>query len=532
MKNLKLKFLTDLLIVGIFFLIIFQLADFYKVFDVLPRGTHQWRQCDGYSMAINYYQEGTPLLEPKVHFQGSLDGKAVGEFPILYFMDAQLWKLIGKQSIFAARLFHFSFLFLAIFLLFRGISNYLQSRFVASLSILLLLISPVILFYSNTTTPTVPAFSLILISWYLLYQYYQKKQSVWIILAILCFTLAGLMRISMLMGLFAFSGAWFVLWLKKEKREKLVFRFYHIFLITIIPLSVAFLWVNFSKVYNLKADSGLFLTKTLPFWEAENVGEIWNSFLVNVFPESYSQWVMILVSLVLAIILIFSKTLNQFLVLFLVILILEMVVYFSLFFANFHVHDYYLVEFFLLIPVIVLLFTEWFRKRNFSKYYRSIIASIIIITLVHGMLYSATRTRMKYDNKIFGLTTVFLTEKEIGLWQWIHMIYKVEIEDFESVTPTLRKLGINRSNKVVVLSDQSPNISLSLMDQKGITETRDFEGMIDEKIDYWEKKGVKYAVVNYSSKAVDYLIQNGILKKIASYKHLNIYRFHFRITGE
>lgn len=532
MSNYKVRILTDFLLVSVFFLIIFLLADFFKVFELLPRSIHQWRQCDGYSMAINYFQEGSPLLEPKVHFLGNSDGKAVGEFPILYFIDAQLWKLAGNPSIVIARLFHFSFFFLAIFLVFRGLADYLKNRFIASIGVILLMISPVILFYSNTTTPSVPAFSLVLISWYILYQYFKKKHLIWIFMAIICFSLAGLLRVSMLLGLLAFSGAWFVMWLKKENREKLIFNFKTVLFITVIPVLTSIVWVNFSKAYNLKALSGLFLTKTLPFWESENPSEVWESFLMKVFPESYSQWVLILIVIGIIIVLLSSKTLNRFLVFFLIFLTLEIAAYFSLFYANFNVHDYYIIEFFLLTPVLVALFAEWFQKRHFSKLWKTIVSIVVILVLIQGMLYSASRIRMKYNEKVFGLTKVFLTDKEIELWQWIDFIYEIEMLDFETVTPTLRKLGINRSDKFVVLSDNSPNISLSFMDQKGLTEPRDFEQNLDEKIKHWAEREMQYAIVNYSSNAVVKMVENGLLEKIKTYRHLNIYRFHFDAIRE
>ena len=57
---------------------------------------HQWRQCDAYSLALNYFEEGRGLLEPAMHFiHGASSGEAVGEFTGTYWLNAQLWKVVG-----------------------------------------------------------------------------------------------------------------------------------------------------------------------------------------------------------------------------------------------------------------------------------------------------------------------------------------------------------------------------------------------------------------------------------------------------
>ena len=68
-----------------------------------PNLLHQWRQCDGLSMSLNYFEEGMEYFSPKIHFQHSEDGRAVGEFPVLYFANALVWKVTGHSHL-AARL--------------------------------------------------------------------------------------------------------------------------------------------------------------------------------------------------------------------------------------------------------------------------------------------------------------------------------------------------------------------------------------------------------------------------------------------
>ena len=95
--------------------------------------------------------------------------------------------------------------------------------------------------------------------------------------------------------------------------------------------------------------------------------------------------------------------------------------------------------------------------------------AMTVVAICLSLFYGASKTRMKYDKKVFFLTEIFLSEDEIGYWKWFHWDYDTKSKAYESVTPYLRSLGIKRTDIVVSVPDQSPNITLSLMDQKGFS---------------------------------------------------------------
>ena len=79
---------------GVLFLL-FVVYDLGHVGDKMPYGMHQWRQCDAYSMALNYAMEPRGLFEPAIHFQhGAGGGEAVGEFPPDVFPQ---WKTLESD---------------------------------------------------------------------------------------------------------------------------------------------------------------------------------------------------------------------------------------------------------------------------------------------------------------------------------------------------------------------------------------------------------------------------------------------------
>jgi hypothetical protein len=66
-----------------------------------PSSVHQWRQAACLSLADNYYEGNWNLFEPSMHIQFSdngTSGKSAGEFPLLYYIVAILWKIFGKHE--------------------------------------------------------------------------------------------------------------------------------------------------------------------------------------------------------------------------------------------------------------------------------------------------------------------------------------------------------------------------------------------------------------------------------------------------
>ena len=68
---------------------------FYETINLPPQSTDLWRQADCYTIALNYYQNGFHFFKPQVHFLFTQNGYAAGEFPLIYFISAVLFKIFG-----------------------------------------------------------------------------------------------------------------------------------------------------------------------------------------------------------------------------------------------------------------------------------------------------------------------------------------------------------------------------------------------------------------------------------------------------
>ena len=176
--------------------------DLGHVGDKMPYGMHQWRQCDAYSMALNYAMEPRGLFEPAIHFQhGAGGGEAVGEFPLTYFLNGKLWKAIGLQP-WTLRWTHLALLLLGCWCLFRTLSQLASPS--SSLALTWLTMgSGLMAFYGPNYLVNAAGLGLVYVGWWEAYKWWQtgctarKPQA----LMVLAFTLALLFRPTMALGL-------------------------------------------------------------------------------------------------------------------------------------------------------------------------------------------------------------------------------------------------------------------------------------------------------------------------------------------
>ena len=95
-----------------------------------PRSIHIWRQTDCLSLAKNY-EEGASFFEPEMHVQYGdqyQNGKSAGEFPIMYYVVGNLWKITGV-SYAVYRWFYLIILFTGTFSLYRALLIVLKEPF-------------------------------------------------------------------------------------------------------------------------------------------------------------------------------------------------------------------------------------------------------------------------------------------------------------------------------------------------------------------------------------------------------------------
>lgn len=487
-----------------------------------PRSVHQWRQSDGYSIALNYYNNGMHFFEPRIHFQESKEGKAVGEFPIIYYLQAAIWKITGP-SYFVARFTIFLFSIIGLFALFKTIYGLLNDTFVAYLLPLLLFSSPLFAYYSNSYLTNIPALSFLFVGWYFLFRFSERMKTTSLLFAVLFVTLAGLLRPTMLIGYVPLVILFFINRNKLIDSEKIKKQFIYgtaLFL----PFILVACWVLFTKTYNSQNNSVYFLSNIRPIWICENIPHVWSKFTHAMLDEFYHGSVKTIIVLVLISMLFTIKRQNRNHSIVTVGIVVGLIIYILLWFSNLDVHDYYLIELFLVIPPLFIGFFSYVKENYQEVFYARSMRVTASIILIVSILYGASKTRMKHEDKVFFFTEVFLSEEEIVFYKWYHWDYETKYQAFETIEPYLRSIGISKKDLVVSLPDQSPNITLSFMDQKGFSFLYCTNENMSEKLKEFKAKGAKYLLICDRDFIKNTGIETFTQEKIGTYKNIEIFK--------
>lgn len=223
----------------------------------------------------------------------------------------------------------------------------------------------------------------------------------------------------------------------------------------------------------------------------------------------------------------FYSKINRFLYFLTIIVFCGFILFMVLWFQAFNVHDYFMINLliFFILPLVAILDM---LKRCYPELFKSLLIKIPFLACLVIFLYSAAlNTRVKYSIKDKMVVNYCkISGKQMKYWEWYHWDYYRHYNALENITPYLRSAGIRREDKVVSIPDQSPDITLYLMDQKGYTDfgyTDIPVNNIDRRIKLFIEKGAKYLIVNNDDLYKNNLITPFLKNKIGSYKNVDIY---------
>ncbi len=285
-------------------------------------------------------------------------------------------------------------------------------------------------------------------------------------------------------------------------------------------------WVSFAVAYNKKYLSGIFLTDIYPIWklDTDSIKEIWRSLRKELLPAYFSSKPLYLLLLLFFTLLAFYKRTNRNMLLFTSLVFAGAVAYILLFFQAFTVHDYYLTNLLIFIPLPVITALDLI-KRNYHKLFRSIIMkSVAAAALLLLMYHTAVINRMKYSmSDPFVKTNHIVGKSTVDLWDWYHWDYNNHMKAYETITPYLREIGITKEDRVLSLPDASINISLYLMDQKGFTNFGYGNLPMNERIELYKRNGVGFLVADTAFINKETELKKYLNEKRGSYMNLDIY---------
>jgi len=251
-------------------LLVFFAVGVFQALTIAPRGIHFTRQTDNLSFYMGYYQYGNSFMEPRVYDILGEEGKAASEFPLLYYVSAQIAKVIGPSEG-IMRSLYMLFSLGALISLFSSFLKLLKSFLPAAFSSLLALSGVVFYYYIYALLSDSVALASALIGSAYFLNFFSDGRRWDGIFASLFFSLAALFKITFLIYPLAFFATLFLFFPRSDiqgawNRKQWLLR---AALIAAIPSVLAIAWVVFVLRYNETYGNWYFLSSAAPIWKMD-----------------------------------------------------------------------------------------------------------------------------------------------------------------------------------------------------------------------------------------------------------------------
>ena len=445
-----------------------------------PEGMHQGAQADRACVAWNYHHESMNFFEPRVSENRNAEGVAGMEFPVINYTAGVFFKFFGFQNLWY-RLLVFFIVTLGIFAAWAITGFFIQKNLHRITLVFGWYLSPILVFYSANFIPDPVAMSFCMMGWYYFLRFYfnihvKASLSAYIVFA----TLAGLIKITFLIGHFAifflfifyrYRPAFFPLGFPKIK---------HFFLWFMAPFLPVLGWYYYANYLTLK-------TNNLHFLQQINPAQSWSIFKansrysINTWQDSiYAPGHIYIILGILLICLFFRWKQAPIPGLITVMLFIGFLTSFVLFNNQYRYHDYYYI---LLFPS--LFFGMIFLQQVFLEQ-KNVLLGFIPIMYFIGFFYLPITGYSHSKNMLaerHRQGSYYCQEVFTGIQQYPEFQQKI-------------KSLIPEKAEVISVFDPSPNTSLYFLQKRGIRIAQDFSPELAR--DIIRHSRIQYMVLNDS----------------------------------
>lgn len=486
---------------------------FYETINLAPQSTDLWRQADCFSIALNYYQHGFHFFKPQVHFLFTQNGYAAGEFPIIYFLSAILFKLFGVHY-FLFKGLNLGIFFLGLYFLFKLTFKFTNNPILPYFICILYFCTPVIFFYANNFLSDVSALSFNIIGLYFFQKFFDTQEIKILSLAASCFALAGLLKASASILVIAILCAVFFellfsqgqsIYYNNIKKYK-----YTIFTQLIFSILLIVAWYSYAIKFNQSNQTVFFGTKAMkgwPIWEnnfTQIIDTLNNFKLIHV--EILSSLNLVLFVICMGLVIFLRKKADAFYIKLLSFLCLGLCLFIAYFWKGFQDQQYYLVNLIILPIITCLLAFNIISQFDINKY--KIYTNTTIIFCILFVIYTGKNIYKCYYK---------------GGWRHqklADVYYEKNLEN------KLLAMGINKSSKIISIDDGTPNGTLAMLNRSGWS-SYGFNRARNFKISEFESKikmGASFLILNDTSFLKNQTIKMYTQKPIGNYKNLYCYK--------
>jgi hypothetical protein len=292
--------------------------------------------------------------------------------------------------------------------------------------------------------------------------------------------------------------------------------------------TVVYSWYSFSKDYNLKNLGGIFRQDIIPIWSlsSEQIQKILDVVYTNTIIYILNPIALIALAAFFIVSLIFWNKTNKSLLLLTIILFFGISMFILLFFEAMDAHEYFLIDVTILIPAIVITFLTTVKGISLKLFSSKVLKSFAFILLLLSLNYNVVMTRAHYNSHDSMVShNIQMPSRVQEYWDYCFWDWQVHREKFEGIVPYIRSLGINFEDKVISIPDESPSITLTLLQQKGFTDyhySNNYKGArrTERKIEL----GAKYMIVQGDENLLRDDVAPFIKNQIGVYNGIKIYK--------
>jgi len=448
-----------------------------------PKRTHMWRQADCLSITQHYYQ-GNGFLEPEMHILLGDDytsGRSAGEFPLLYYAVATLWKVLGP-SYWSYRLLYAIILIGGIWSFYRSLVLMFNTRFWPAWLTLLLYTSPIYIYYGVSFLTDVPAFSFVLMAIHALFLYRINGRYRLFLLSMLLIALAGLLKVS---SLIAFVFLMFIYVIERFpvstlKNEKLFRHPLREFAgLAIVPLFILG-WYTYAHFYNEASGFKYTFNSIYPFWrknaeELEQFQELFETYIIS----AVFHWSVLGLLFIVSIFnLLLIRKIPLLAYLSNLIILVGGASFFLLWMPLMSHHDYYYIALLILFPAILIPFYQYMRQQHFGWLQSRAVRSIAAFFLIFNFVYCTSVVYLKSD--VQNIPRLLISnQKFVKMMEYFNWEKRGNYDRLVRMESFMNKLGITEDAKVVIFPDPSFNVTLYLLNRRGWTGREEFNSIQD-----------------------------------------------------
>ncbi|GGF75277.1 hypothetical protein [Wenyingzhuangia marina] len=479
-------------IIGLIFF--FGLIIFFQLKNINNKVTerHAWANADHYAIAIGFTNNNFDFFHPetfclnpqfkatkgeKFTYKNNEDfwdsnlkepkGITAIDFPIHQYIVSLLMTSLKSTNPWIYRLYILSISLIGLYFLFKTSLLINKSYFISSLLILFVYLSPTYNFYSFQFLPSAASLSFIFITFYHYIKYLKfNKQLNWFY-CLAFILIAGLARLPFII----YALALFASYLLKSITDKKI-EWNKLLSLGFIILIVAGYFL-YNKLYLSRLYGSNFLNYPL---FPKNINDVYSSLWETIYYESWRYFTPIHYLIIIILFTKFFKPIKNKIVhsnlIVLYILCGGVILYSLLMLKQFPAHDYYLLDtYFPLLIIIITLSSNYFNF-DFSKK-----KTAVFVTITISIIFLQIITDYGYR-----------TREDSPLTKTIH--------NFTGADKILDSLQIHTDQKILLLDSYSPNGAFIGMKRKGfcvmVTShevikralTWDFDYLITQKFSY------------------------------------------------